>query len=446
MSDILNMTAGNNKYAKRVCRVAYTLNNEQPVACTLIGEQPLFYMDFDASSFEDDDIALDGADIGILEKEIKSLKDEIEAYDKFSYDVSRSTEQRVAEFFDDSEIITSGCKKSKKKVKSVKIEELLEILSHSRLASAYLEAAKKHNVEIRFSNQVEKSSYDRKAGVIFLNPVVNLTELVLLSVRELRIHWQHRQGALIYPLVFQADSAILVNRLQAADLSVAMVRVAWELQLSGYKDAWENIESSQMGDLARAFAREAFLDFRTINNGVASAAVLEAWFLSERCRHHDRAVIQDMLADDQGYVFDIDHIVSSITPDFISALGEMPFGKNYLAEHALTIMQDPIFTDVRDRSNSNFLWFIKFERSFKETEQELQTSGESTDGDIHHDLHSSNQGFANAKQKDADIVQLFDHRSEKCDGRKTKILSSKSRSNSGGNIVYLRRAPSDASK
>ena len=55
----------------------------------------------------------------------------------------------------------------------------------------------------------------------------------------------------------------------------------------------------------------------------------------------------------------------------MTALGKMPFGQNYLAASVGPIMNDPIFTDVRDRSNANFLWFIKFERSFTEAEQEI---------------------------------------------------------------------------
>jgi hypothetical protein len=37
-----------------------------------------------------------------------------------------------------------------------------------------------------------------------------------------------------------------------------------------------------------------------------------------------------------------------------------------------------VFSEVRDRSNANFLWFVKFESAFSQAEQELQ-SGESPD-------------------------------------------------------------------
>jgi len=100
--------------------------------------------------------------------------------------------------------------------------------------------------------------------------------------------------------------------------------------------------------------------------------MLEAWFLSERCRQQDKKIIQAMLADYNGYVFESNSSSQNVTVELISSLGEMPFGKNYLSAHAATIMEDPVFAEVRDRSNANFLWFIKFERTFKETEQYLQ--------------------------------------------------------------------------
>ena len=63
----------------------------------------------------------------------------------------------------------------------------------------------------------------------------------------------------------------------------------------------------------------------------------------------------------------------------ISNLGEQPFGKNYLSVFAAMIVHDSLFTDVRDRSNANFLWFIKFERKYQETEEELFSSSELND-------------------------------------------------------------------
>ncbi|GJL86267.1 MAG: hypothetical protein DHS20C02_20420 [Micavibrio sp.] len=434
MSDIFEKTFGITEQDRPACRVAYTLNNSQPVACTIIGDQPLFYMDFE-HSYEDEEDFFDATDIGILESELRSLEEEIAAYDKFSLGAGPSTEERVENFFSNVDSITG---QSEEKPQDL-LEQLTATLSQSRMLEAHLDFAADHNVKISLCAQVEKAFYDRRAGMILVNPNIDFAEMTLLCARELRRHWQHRQGALIHPLTFQPDNAVLVNRAQIADLTVAMVRGAWELQLSGHKDAWDRVENSPMGDVARAFAREAFLDFRTINNGLASAAAFESWFLSERCRQQDKTLIQQMLADYQGYVFDTEIAGQVVAPDLICALGSMPYGKNYLSSHVDIIINDPIFTDVRDRSNANFLWFIKFERSFKETEQELQTKGDPTGHDF---LRGStpHQDQNHEQQQSAEIITLFE--SQPHQGERPVATKQKGRKSSA-DIVYLRRFPGD---
>jgi hypothetical protein len=58
-----------------------------------------------------------------------------------------------------------------------------------------------------------------------------------------------------------------------------------------------------------------------------------------------------------------------IAMDLISALGRRPNAKNYLSSIVPQIMNDGLFTDVRDRSNANFLWFITFERRMADAEK-----------------------------------------------------------------------------
>lgn len=455
MSDIFeNIEAGKKQQlASQACRVAYTINNSQPVACTIIGEQPLFYMDYEGEYFEGEEGIFEDADFAVLENELLELKKEMDSFDAFSKGFSDSSANSVMEFLDDRDVIFGASHE-----KSKNIETLMETLSQSRLADAYMDCAKEYGVELAYNAQIENGAYDRKNKKILINPTLNEADQILMATQELRRHYQHRQGALIHPLMFQPDNAILINRTQICDLVVSMIRVAWELQLAGNKDVWRRIENSSMADLGRAFAREAYLDFRTINNGEAAAAVFEAWFLSERCRSQDKILIQQMLSDYQGYVFDTDDASQNITPTLISALGEMPFGKNYLAEHAVTIMNDPIFSDIRDRSNANFLWFIKFERSFRETEHDLQNESHLTFGARSNGsktkTQDGNYGFAEeleeqqdfAAQHSAEIITLFanEENSEAGDKPKknAKRLSSKAsskRTNSeGAEIVYLR--------
>ena len=462
MSDSFENITGQNQAARPACRVAYTINNHQPVISTIIGDQPLFYMDYDCGYEDEEDLSFDAADIGILEKEIRSLKNEIDSMEKLSASFVIQDENKIDSFLDNASTIFDACSSKQK----TSIEKLLETLRKSRLATAYLASAEEHKVKLHYSAQVETAYYDRNSCVILINPNLSHADQILIASQELRRHWQHRQGALINPLMFHPDNAVVVNRAQVADLAVSMIRVAWELQLSGEKTAWERIENSSMADLGRAFAREAFLDFRTINNGLASAAVFESWFLSERCRMQDKNLINQMLADYKGYVFDLHEAEQSITPNLIAALGKMPFGKNYLAEHAIIIMEDTIFTDVRDRSNANFLWFIKFERSFRESEQELQTSSDLTASDNRAQATSQrsedeNHAFFSSAPaqkytgQSAEIITLFEagaeedietgDKSSKNSKRLAPKGSSKRMQDKGdlSNVVYIRRSPGE---
>jgi hypothetical protein len=430
------------------CRVAYTLNNAQPVACTIIGEQPLFYMDYE-DAIDDGDGILDEDfftedDLELLKEEIHALKDQIQSFEKFSSEFTQSSEAQMDAFLENA---TSSFASTE--TADLNLEAVLETLRKSRLASEYVSFAQDHGVDIVLSAQIENGEYNRKSSKIFINNRLDETEAVLVLAQTLRMHWQHRKGALIEPLMFHPDQAVLVNRAQVADLSVSVIRIAWELQLSGYRAAWERIENSTLSDLARAFAREAFMDFRTVNNGEAAAAIFEAWFLSERCRAQDKILIQKMLADTKGYVFDLDEASKSVTPDLIAALGEMPYGKNYLAQHVDTIMDDTIFTDIRDRSNANFLWFIKFERTFRDAEDAVGTSSaqhlqSSPAGSDAHQIHNTPN---EASHDSAQIVTIFgtkydpdtiEKQTKAAQKKGKKRLSSAPAPSQDAEIIYLR--------
>lgn len=425
-------------------KVAYTLNNAQPVSCTIIGNQPMFYLDFE-EDFADPSF-LDGEEIAILEKEVSKLKREIEEFDRFTNFLNEEEDQKFQSILDNSASFSQKAEAMDDFSSASFMAQTIKLLEQSRTAKAYLEFGAKHNLEIKASMKVETAEYDRRSGLILVNPSLDIRDAVLLTARELRRHWQHRHGALINPLVFQPDNAVLLNRLQCADLTTALVRTAWELQLSGHKEVWERLEDSPMADLARAFAREAFLDFRTINNGVANAAVVESWFLSDRCKAEDKALIQQMLVDAQGYVFESNDAMRSVTAELISALGTMPFGKNYLAHHTMTILDDPIFNEVRDRSNANFLWFIKFERSFRESEHELQ-NGESSSGRTSGTSKTSSSGSNHAKPQNADIISFQPKQDNAGSVSEQGVFKAEQSgkpvkstdADDGQNIIYLRR-------
>lgn len=340
----------------RATRIAYTLNNEQPVRCTYISEEPLFYLDDQMLMDEDDmdlpaDLLMDFADMAPTTTPTADMTSD-EALAMFNEQFSGEKTQ-------------------------ISLEQSLTLLRQSRMGAAMLDFATEHKVDIKVVDQLEAASYDRMRGIITLRPMLSATQQILLLARELRRVWQHRQGALIHPLLFHPDHGIVINRVLAADLMTMMIRTAWELRLSGAPETWDYLDQNGHHDLTRAFSREALTDFRSLNNGRAAAAAFESWFISERCRAHDRKLIQQMLADYQGYVFQAGHMETSkvLTQQLIASLGMLPYGKNYLVAHAATILADPIFTDIRDRSSANFLWFIKFEQSFRATERDLQQEG-----------------------------------------------------------------------
>jgi len=408
------------------CRMAYIINNRQPVRCSIISDQPLFYMDFESETdFSEDSELFDFSDI---EQGVAALQERIEGLGRFGEQFPEdNAEERFALFLENADAIT---RPAKKRV-AADTKFLEKTLRQSRLAASLLDFAAKYGTGLVADSQVAGAMYDRKGGQIHVNPDISREHQILLTARELRRVWQHRNGALLNPLTFHPDQAVLVNRAQIADLTVMMVRIAWELQLAGEKTVWDRVENSSMADLARSFARESYLDFRTLNNGVAQSAVFESWFLSERCRNEDKKLIQLMLADYQGYVFDSAQSSQTITAELIIALGSMPFGKNYLAPYVNTIMTDAIFTEVRDRSNANFLWFIKFERSFRETEQELQTGKDVTGrGNRHGDIKNKNTRFGD-HEKETSVIALPR-------GKQGSASSEADTAQGSGNIIQFR--------
>ncbi len=385
-------------------KVAYTINNKQPVRSTIISDEPLFFMDYDHDIIEeDDDIYL--SDELLVDNSHNSSKDYFCEQQSFMNNI-------INEFAENKDFSVNP---------DSNIKAIIKIISKSRYADELLKSAISDGVNIELSNNIEKSLYIKENRTILINPELSEENQVLLLAKELRRAWQHKSGALIQPLLFYPDQAILVNRTQNADLTINMVRIAWELQLAGYKESWEKIENSSLSDICHAFAKEAFMDFRTINNGKAASSAFEAWFLSERCNKFDKSLIQEMLADDQGYIFGKDmNSGISITQELISALGCVPYGKNYLSQYAHIIISDPIFTEVRDRANANFLWFIKFERSFRETEQELQNEIPGNE--------KNTVGKSNETRFTAEIIELPVSKKEKHD---------KSDKNGTGEIIWL---------
>lgn len=337
---------------KKDCVVSYTLNNAQPVRSTHIGNQPLFYMEFEDHHEEEENFMESfSEELGHFNPEFMNVTQGLNKYDVVSKHFTKDAswrEKLLSENIDD----LTGCTHTK-----LNLDDVLALMQKSRSFAAHYEFALEKGVKVELSNACSSSEFMRSSKIILINEAISTEDAALVLAKEVRSFWQKEHGTQINPLNFHPDQAIVINRAQIADLSVFMVRVGWELQLADEKTLWNYIEHSSLADIGRAYAREACADFRTINNGEAAQAAFESWFLSERCRRADKILIQQMLSEYNGYVFGEDSAASkAVAFDLLSKLGAYEFGKNYLQPYANVILNDPVFTEVRDRSNANFLW------------------------------------------------------------------------------------------
>ncbi len=260
----------------------------------------------------------------------------------------------------------------------VSIATLTQTLLFSRTAIALYERLQADGISIIYDQQVPLSQYYPRAAAgegpahtITLNPHHPKGDLLNMLARELRRAWQHAEGALVNPLTFEPEEAILVNRAQQADVLMMSIKMAWELKLAGENEAWDYLVGSPMADVSRLFENKASADFRTLNNGEAARAAYDLFFDGARTKIHDKRIIHQMLLDETGYIKSRDSR-PQVSMDLFRRLGQLPNGRNYLASgNQSRLPTDPMYATVEDRANANFLWFIKFERSFQEKELQM---------------------------------------------------------------------------
>lgn len=353
------------------CKLAYALGETGFTAlCNIIDSSPLFYADIDY----EDDVDEDFMELEELRAELLGGEAAELVKDK-QKKLAKAGKHLIGYKKTD---IESALKVNKQDVFSAQSTQLTDVtaylkkLESSKLGALLLAHAEKHGIEFKSTGQVYNVFYDRDGGQILINPKAGTTAIILGLAKSLRDTWKHKKGVMVHPLCFHPDDAVLLNRLHSADVQTVQCRVAWEMKLAGHENIWAELMGSVCYDLAGAYAKEAIADFRSLNNGQAAAACFETWFLSGRCKMTDKKLIQTMLADHNGMVFDHPESSRTASYEIISGLGEMPEGKNYLSGHIHQIAEDPLYAEVRDRSNANFLWFIKFERSFRDSEQSLQ--------------------------------------------------------------------------
>lgn len=344
--------------------------------CNMVGDQPLFYIDdsADEEEFMMMDVDMDSSMMFPTdEKFLAKMRAKLESYEKTAKALSASEIKTPEQKFD---VAFMGEKPAKNNLKSI-----LKFGEQSAVFKSYLNFIIGQKIEIELSNEIQSAFYSREKSKIFINDCLDNVTACGALIKSMRMAYNHNQGVLINPLSFQPEEAILVNRILNADLDATKIAFLWDLKLAGDEQAWTNAMTGADYDLCSAYAMEAMTDFRSIKGGLAPRATFEKWFLSARCKNFDREIIQTMMGGHTD--IDIDNVDASrvIAMDVIAGMGNRPEGKNYLSPIVTQIMSDPLFGEVRDRSNANFLWFITFERRMNQMEQELQEDvGETTQG------------------------------------------------------------------
>jgi hypothetical protein len=362
--------------------------------CNIIGNQPLFYCDNDIMiDTESDDDLLFAEDVSFPtdEKFLAKMRAKLDMYDKTAKSLSQFNSVIPEQEFD---------RVFKAQQPQSSLESIIHYGLQSGIFKSYKDFMDDHDIAIMTSLSVQTSSYNRQSEVILVNPSLDCYTASIAILKSMRMAWNHKKGLLINPLSFQPDEAVLINRLIQADMDVTVISYIWDLKLAGDTNAWALAMTGADYDLCAAYAMEAMTDFRSIKNGVAARSTFEKWFISGRCKNFDRNIIQTMMGGHTDIDIDNPDASRVIAMDVISGMGARPQGKNYLSPIVIQIMNDALYTDVRDRSNANFLWFVTFERRMANMEQKLHDQLDDTSKDNKDNIVSLPQDQGKCAQKD----------------------------------------------
>lgn len=390
--------------------VSCYVGDYNPLAhCNIVGTQPLFYMN-DGADIEDE--FLDDVDF------LETISQRIESYDKSYNALTNSDVQPTEGVFDQFFNQTQ--------TKTIAIDDIKNMAEKSALFAEYMDYMAKYNIVITADETVNNTQYNRSLQTIGFNPYGSLERVIMGLAQSMRQAFLHKNGALINALRFQPEDAVLVNRLQQADYKIATIEIAWELRLSGYSKMWNMMMDGADRDLCMSYGVESMSNFRSLKNGMAARSAFEKWFISGRCKTLDRSIIQVMLGNKIDLIFNDADTSRLVAMDLIAKIGERPSGRNYLSTIVTQIMSDSMYTDVRDRSSANFLWFITFEKKMNELEQELQ-------GELQQDENSgttSDHSKGNLANANGATIEQFPDRTGQKNAQDTQ-------QNTEGALFYL---------
>ncbi len=298
-----------------------------------------------------------------------------------------------------------------KKDGNVHVDILQELLSKSTIGETFLAGNKDGKVSLVIDEQIFGVSFHKRLKTIGIHRQMTYGEALYLTAKALRRSWLSLEGDALYALSYLPDDAVLMNRILEADCRVLAIWIAWELKLQSETDMWDFIIQSDDAAMAIAFCEKAKQNFTNLDNGEAAKAAFNTWFSSYSVKPADYEIIQNMLSDEKGYVFSSTQLPLTITVDLIHAIGQVPGGRNYIKAMEEKPLPETEYAVVRDRSNANFLWFVKFEKSFQETELRMleEERQEKQRKENIEKSQSSDMDIAEVAKRDEKIVDFSTH-------------------------------------
>lgn len=186
--------------------------------------------------------------------------------------------------------------------------------------------------------------------------------LLVSLVRALRDIW-HEEKSGAFADEFAPESALMLERVRAADCDTVTMLVGWELRGAGYADVWRHLIGAEEGDMALIFTRFLERDPTALFDGSALAYAFRQWYADETrvdaTDHETLEALDDIMLNHTGVTAPFGERRLSVRD--IERLGCLPDGRCYLKGLGDTIMRDPFFAGLHDPVNQTHLFHLMYD-------------------------------------------------------------------------------------
>lgn len=223
----------------------------------------------------------------------------------------------------------------------IELSRLFEILSTSDTGRAVLKQARSRGVHVCVDGQTELLAYyfatQRVVGISASLSEGGKLAFLAHELAHVPQHPAHSDNRFLAP-----QELILLRRVREATAEAIASRIAWELRVTGYPDAWDEKMASSYADVARAFEAEAEVDDSEDGLLVASRAAFDRWFEAPWRRDvYDRMTLRHLArisADSLGLV----PRRYIMTHSFLTEIAWID-GRNFLSETGSHPLTDSIY-------------------------------------------------------------------------------------------------------